>query len=384
MTSKAKGGSKPPHPPPMPRGKGNGGQVTAGQLVAAAAKLNAIARPRERQPKDAGANSGAANLYYNCLKDPFNPKYFGARVPDQYAVATSTHQIHRVTTVTTDASGNFQLLIVPSAFYHCVAVKGTMSNASTWLKPSNVSVTTASLYCDPASLANKLVNHRIVNYAIKIKSIASISSNQGVVEAVSFPAHTKIPAAFSVGGQNATNAADTLDRILTTYGLPLNGTGDSATVDTTCLSNFPEYVNCQTLKVSEKTLVINPKITEPTCFEFRQSYDNQWGTDVGIGLATGSIYTGDASYSHVDGFQSVFISGTGMPVSTAVCEIEIIYHLEGTPRVTGGLNNGFIPTAAKSVSHFQGFMTALDKFSRLPVYTFVDEAVGMAGRLLAR
>lgn len=289
---------------------------------------------------------------------------------------------HKQFTVQTSSSGNFSIMIMPNPICAAVVPLGASSDLSTWNYPSGGSAVNSFFGAPSASLSGKINNWRVVGYGVRVKDIASLSNVSGLIQVAMLPVQSVLPAALPVGGHNNTNSADTLDVVYTAYGLPYTGTGDSAVIDSASLAQFPDYAAFDGYQVAKNPLDIIPKICDPSAFAFKQSSDRVFGDNVGIGLATGSIYTGDASYGNVGGFQTCVICGSGFPNSTNCVNIEIIAHLEGNPNVSssaGGLSSG----TGDSITDMAGFFGALQHLASSPSFRLVANAVGgVAGRFV--
>lgn len=334
------------------------------------------------KPKSMSMSISAADKYRLCLLDPFDERGWGARVPDMVSVPTKTIVLRANATVTTDANGVFSGMILPSAYIHSVFSQGTGA-PSTWPYPSGGSSVSKLVYTEPTYLGGQLANYRIVNYGVRVTDIASMTNVSGYFGCVNLQVNSMVPTTYLVGGYNSATAADTLDKVYTAYGIPYSGTGDSAVINGDRLIQYPGYQGWSGMQIAEKSLLINSKIGESCAFNFRQAQDRVHGNDVGPGLATGSIYTGDSSYAEVNGFTTTVFHGAGFPANTSVLRLEFVYHLEGIPAPFAYSAGGTIQAGnGEAAVDLPGYFKALTDFAKTPEFHLVSGAASTIARLL--
>lgn len=271
-----------------------------------------------------------ATAYRAALCDPFSPLAQGARVPDMYCCPTTTRHITKTFTLTTNGSGEADLILLPSAFWHALSPRGTVNSGATWTAPDGTSVSGAVQYTSTSTLASQLTNYRIVGYGVKVFGVQSMNATAGKVLAATVPISSWIADKSSqVGGTAATqnNTFGTKGNVLTAWGIPTS----SAVVDIPALPSLPNSFETSLVRVTENPIAVVPKITSPEAFNFRQSADSAAGFNMNDQTSLSYVLGGDASYLRLAGHEAVIVATSGCAPSTSVLEVEVCYHLEGNP-----------------------------------------------------
>lgn len=291
------------------------------------------AEKKKKKPKSKNkvdlTNMGLT-MYKAALLDPFSINAQGARVPDMYASPTTTRHITKTFTIATNASGEADIVVLPSAYHHAVSPRGSLVNGAAWLTIDGNSVANALQYTDPNTLAASLTNYRIVGYGVKIFGIQSMTGTAGKVLVATSPISSNVnDKNATIGGfaNNSTNSSATKANTLKTYGIPTS----SGVVDVASLPSMPNSMETSLVRVTEVPMRVIPKLTSPEAFMFRQSMDNAIGFNINQQTSVTNVVTGDASWLRVAGFECVTIALTGCAASTNCLEVEVVYHLEGNP-----------------------------------------------------
>jgi len=324
-TKKGKGQQKkkgaPPRPPKANKGSNNSKQMSQGS---------------------------ALSNYRAALDNPFSAMAQGARVPDMYCIPTSTRHITRSFTLTSSASGELDAICLPSAFHHVISPRGSMTGAGNWQLLDGTTVTSGLAYTDKAAFAQQLTNYRIVGWGIQVMGTASMTSNQGKIIIAKIPISSNLNTKGDpVGGimPNINNANATAANTLQAYGIP----NYAGLVNTPALVNLPDSFETTMVAISEKPRTVYSKITSPEAFSFRETTDNAIGYNITDQSSLTNVQSGDASYLRVAGFESIIVAASGLPASSAVMELQITYHLEGTPYISSA-GNSFIAGDSAMVS----------------------------------
>lgn len=287
-------------------------------------KAKAVSRPGP-------SSSDQISTFRAALTSPFSSAATGARVPDLYSVPTSTLHITRRFTLVTNSSGEADVIILPNAYWHAVSPRGSVVGGGGWSLLDGSTVTSAVVYTPTSNLQAKLNNYRIVGYGVRVMGVSSMTATQGVVLAAKAATHSYLNTKFDpVGGQTstATNTNATRANTIIAYGYPKD---TNNVVDLSALPTMPQSVETSLMAISERPMEINPKITSPEAFIFKQSADNAIGFNITDQTSLSNVQTGDASYLRVGGHESVCIAISGGPISQNAMEVEVIYHLEGVP-----------------------------------------------------
>lgn len=245
--------------------------------------------------------SEQTRLYYNCLTSPFDEKSYGARVPDQYAVDTTTFTIHKNIALSTDGSGTADLLVCPSLGMYAFTSRSSTISGNSWVT-MDASSAGGWVGINPSSLANKLVNHRIVGFGVRVFSVASMTNAQGRVLIATLPVE---------------NWLNNNDSSLNTYSNPSDSNknktafyndwgiaNSSGTVDVNSTDQYANHKAYSMLELDEATVEIEPKIISAAAFNFKKSSTSSGSPSASVVSQTtsgGVAFTGNTDMLRVDG-----------------------------------------------------------------------------------
>lgn len=324
---------------------------------------NKTKKKKSKTPKT-NAQSSGLRAYRAALTAPFSLAAQGARVPDMYSCPTVTRHITKSFTVHTNSSGEADVVILPSAYFHAVSPRGSIPSGSVWTTLSGQTVDNAVIYTASSNLKTSLVNYRVVGYGIRVFGVASMTSTAGRCVISTLPISSFVnDKNATIGGQNAnsTNASATVGHTLTTYGIPASAN----VVDLPSLPALPNSIELSMMSLSENQMIVTPKIVSPEAFMFNQSADNAIGFDVNDQTSINFVSSGDASYLRVSGLESVVIGVSGSTASSGVLEVEVIYHLEGTPTI---LNNNIVSDAPQTFCAPMDFLSTIAAVAKTPTF----------------
>jgi len=331
--------------------------------------------PQQKLAKVQARSQSYLSVYRAALSDPFSTLAQGARVPDMYSVPTATRHITRKLTLSSNASGEADLVVLPSAFYHAVSARGSVVGGSTWVTGDGVSTTNSVVFTTTAAMAAQLVNYRIVGYGVKVIGVASMTTNSGSITIATAPTEgfQNIQTA-PVGGQasNTNNAAMTVANTLTSWGVP----NVSNVVSVAALVDLPNSLESSMVNISERPITVTPKICSPSAFQFKMCSDVGPGYNIQSQTSLAVVSAGNASYLQVGGLETVIIAATGLPVSTSVLDIEITYHLEGIPFISATANTQIGSDAAAIVCDPMGWMNVIKDVAAVPAFKAATIGLG--------
>jgi len=322
------------------------------------------------------AASGQQSLssFRAALSSPFEVYAQSARVPDMYSVPTATRHITRSLTLTTNASGELDIVILPSAFHHAISTRASIVGGSNWSTVDGGVLSGSLAFTTPSFLAQQLVNYRIVGYGVKVYGISSLNTTAGRAVLATVPISSWCNDTASVGGQvsNRVNTFGSPGQTLGAYGVPVA----SNVVAIQSLSSMPDSMETSLVALCEKPLYVIPKISSPESTMFRQSADFGIGFSITDQTSASYVSSGDASYMRVAGHNAVILTVTGAPASTSVLEVEIIYHLEGNPAqgtaVSSIIGNDAIATHVAPLD----YMKIVDQVAKMPTFRMGVQAIG--------
>lgn len=323
--------------------------------------------------------------YYLALTDPFNPEAVGARVPDMHAAHTATYTIRATHTLTADTNGNAYATFFPNVAASSYLVLGNSSDYSNILWGDGGSQIAARWGINVPNLAAKLDNYRIVGYGIRVTNLSSMTNSQGKFVMGSYPItsswHTRD---FQIG--NKTLAVDPLftrQNTIGEWGIPMTTAG---TIVPSLLVQYPGSQLRSALDMAEKAYDIVARPVDPRCFNFRSTNNTADGWSTAGALAGGVVTTGSDEYLELAGFEALFVALTGGVASTSSYDVEIVYHIEGRPYLSGisgaAAQNELVVPAATSASPVNpmGFMEAVATAVRQPA---VKDVIGAGADLIS-
>jgi len=331
------------------------------------AKQTALVPKKKVKSKSVLEKPGAGILacYRAALSTPFAAEACGARVPDMFSVPTKASHVTRRYTIQTNASGEADLVVLPSAYWHMISPRGSIVGGGDWTSLDNNTVSGAVGYTSTSSLATQFANYRIVGYGVRLVGMASMTNNSGVMVAAKVPISSYINSRGDpVGGitSNATNTNATKANTLIAYGVPTS----SSKVDLSQIPSLPDACETSLVKLSEGPMEIIPKISSANAFNFRLPNDSAIGFNITDQTSLSYVNSGDASYLRLDGHEAVIIGFTGCANSTSVCEIEVIYHLEGIPSTT--TTQYIVADSVSTAVDPVGFMNVVKEVANLPSF----------------
>lgn len=330
-------------------------------------------RPVQKQNKKRNALSGDLGNYKAALSDPFGAKASAARVPDMYACPTTTRRITRAFTLVSDANGDADVLLMPNAFVHALSTRGNIPSGSGLMTAGDGS-TYQAVFTSTSVLMGALANYRVVGYGVRVVGLQAENTAAGKFQAATLPSTSWVNGISPVGGQAATRVdpAQTIGAWLSSMGVP----NTSNKVDITAIPTLTTSVLGSVNRLNDTPLQITPKITSPEAFNFRLSGDSPIGFMANDQTSASYILAGDASYLRISGHESVLFALTGCPPSTAIAELEVIYHLEGTAAVVG--STGIQQSTDKVVVNPTGWMKVVQEVSQMSPFRMMVESAGNA------
>jgi hypothetical protein len=305
----------------------------------------------------------AQGAYEYALTQPFSEYAMGAKVPDMYSAHTITSIVKKTLTMTTTAGGIADMIIMPNIAAICLSAAGTTSGASTVTYGDNTTQAT-SLISGP-TISQLMDTYRIVGMGVRIAGVAAATATSGkvVIACVPQSSYLKVKNFTLSGVTSATNASATETATYNSWGVPIS----AGVFDTPTLVQFPGAEVRSLNDISLNPLEIVPNLADPEAFVFRHSADDIAGYNSVDVTAGGALVGGNPSYLCLNGFEAVVLGISGGPASTAVLDVEIVYHLEGTPNVTAStISANMSPSSARSPVNWNTFQKAITLASNSP------------------
>lgn len=350
----------------------------------ATSKRNIPARKRLNRksplvPRPLSLKNQPVDHYACALVDPFNEYAYGARVPDLYSGHTSTAFFRSSHTLTTNNTGAVGILILPSLTLSAVVPEGTASSPNYFsaIKWGDDSAATAAGwgYATPGSMQA----YRIVGMGVRVTETSSMTNTSGKLLMATYPidSYSAIKAsgiggsgstAFTVSGLTpATNTQKSPAATLAAWGLANN----SGTPVYSNIVEFPGSRVVSSLEAAENEWQLCPKPVDPRAFEFR-NLDTLIGYDVAE--QGGAGFSGRASKYQLNGFEACVVALQGGPATTAVLDVEVIYHVEYSVSIDNSSNSSArFATSEQSPTEIAGFFDTVAEVAGMPAVRKVLE-----------
>ncbi len=279
-------------------------------------------------------------------------------MPDAVSFPTSTLTLTRRYNISSDATGRAEVICLPNlasslwspgghldsgvrAFYGAVAgvdQLGPLGSAGGF----DITQTTG--------LGSYYHRYRIVGWGVRIKGVGSLTTSGECIVAPIMgkglaPSNSDfIPlvidstgVAIKVPSYSTSGAAlrDTADQLMFTLGVPRSGTGDAARPLASGLVALPGHGTVSYAQLAAHGLHLRSKPFDPKAHQFRNVMYTTTGNDALDTFENTSANTTTGrgvSYEpwQVDGWSSHVVCFTGLPASTTIGTIEVIYHVEAT------------------------------------------------------
>lgn len=224
--------------------------------------------------------------------DPFDEKVYGAKIPDANTIPSSTCVVQDDHNLTADAThGVAAQAFMP--YLGRVRAVGTAASSISWTWPSSFGGNSSSKL---SSILNNFNVVRPVAHGIRISSALAPTAVTGMV-------HVGIYTNSLLGA--------------TTWDLP---------VDISQLGNALWYKKFPVAMLTGKPLTIINKIGDVSSQLYREPAATMVGTGTELNFQT-------------NGWGTIVVACTGVPVNSVAIAVETIIHLEGQPLSTGVLSS---------------------------------------------
>lgn len=309
---------------------------------------------RQMNYSASGPGGADATHFRLALRDPFAAGAVGARVVDSFTLPTATYHVRGSIKVTTNVSGDafFAMLpspcltfIQPASNFGGPTISGLVSFSQNVAGPTAPG---AAYILSPTQLAYSLTEYRTVSWGVRILAKDTATATKGKVYVAMVPTTDNAPSWNTF--ETVTGTADAIGEY--TIGMSVNSINS--------VVNLPgvKAFSMQDLLRGEVMLCGTP--TNTSFYQFKGTADRSvvaWNT--GQVLADEGVYNsstglvnptagGRKDIASLRGGRAMIIFATGMPASTNELDLEVVFHLEGTPNVVGaGTTNALVPSAMR-------------------------------------
>lgn len=301
------------------------------------------------------AGKADESQFLGALRDPFAPGAIGCRVVDSYSMPTATYHIRSAVRLVSNSTGDMFCAFLPSPCFSYVQPSTGQGGPAAapgltgFTQNNGVAGGTGGGYLlTPTAVANVLTEYRTVSWGLRFVAKDTALSSKGKVYIAPIPTTDNNPSWNTM--DTVTGTTDSIGEF--TLGLPLQSLNQ--------IVNLPG-VRCfsmQDLLRGEVMAVGTP--TNGSFYEFRGTADRHlvaWNTNQNLadeivysnaGAVVNATAGGRKDVSSLRGGRAFAIFATGLPVSTNEFDIELVYHLEGTPNVHNASGNpALVPSSMR-------------------------------------
>jgi hypothetical protein len=310
-----------------------------------------------RRPRETLSSFGTA------LRHPFATSTLGVRVPDPYQFQTVTYHTNQVWTIG-GATGLTTgcVTFLPSPILSVIDISGVSSNNPCINNAPNspyvTGVTDARQFIygatGPTTMKSLLSTFRTCSWGIKISNLMPELTATGRIIVSVIPLGDTIPSYNEL-----TNVALSSDVIASVFGLSASALNSSCTLELETAKEFTAS------NLMHGDVVIAGQYTNPYFFAFK--------TPITVGLLNTTTVDGDSSsgLGTVVGFKDVTRCSGGCAINvffegfpstlgmSPFFQVELIYHMEGSPKVNNGSNN--VPVPSEGQRRMPGSTSAVEQ-----------------------
>lgn len=272
------------------------------------------------------------------LRNPFSANAFGTRVVDSYSIPTATYHLRGTITCTSSPSGQFCGAFLPSP---CLTFMiggvgsgfGSITGSSVTAFSQN---TDCSYVISPTTLSATLSEYRVVSWGIRFVAKDTAFATKGKVYIAAIPTTNNAP---------SWNTFETISGTMASRGEYTIGM-DLAYIFNTVVG-LPGVRTFSMQDLLRGEVVANGVPCDSSFYTFKGTTDRSstpWNTgqvlaDEGVFNNTTGLVNATAGgrkdVASLRGGRAFIIAASGLPATSNEFDIEYIYHLEGTPNMTG-------------------------------------------------
>lgn len=328
-----------------------------GQRRDAVAPLRVASLPsgrRTTQYQDWGGKNPDRKHFRLALTDPFSIGAVGARVVDSYSIPTAAYHIRVSLKVTTNSSGDAYFALLPSPCLSAVLPStGSGGPVISGLNDFSQNTQTGSApgakyVISPSSLALVLTEYRTVSWGARILAKDTATSTKGKVYVAMVPTTDNAPSWNTF--ETVTGTADSIGEY--TIGMSLNSIHS--------VVNLPGVRTFSMQDLLRGEVSLNGVPTHASFYQFKGTADRSgimWNTgqvlaDEGVFNNTTGLVNATAGgrkdIASIRGGRAMIFFATGMPANTNEFDVEVVFHIEGTPSVvTAGYSGALVPSSMR-------------------------------------
>lgn len=323
-----------------------------------------------------------ARAFAVAISNPLSPQAIGCRVADAYSMPTATYHVRTSIVATANAQGIFSAAILPSPCYSLHLNAGLITGLTAFTQN-----TSAAYLLSPTAVSTVLSEYRTVSWGIRLLAKDTAFNTKGKIFIAPIPTTENAPSWNTLETVTGTGAG--IGEY--TYGI------DPAYVGTG-INGLPgvRVFSMQDLLRGEIQCAGIP--TNNSFYQFKGTTDRSnvnWNVgqvlaDEGVFNSTTGLVNATAGgrkdIASLRGGRAFYIYATGLPASGQEFDIELVYHLEGTPNVSGSSGPVTLVPSAMRAAHGSTAMVekALGIASTVgKVITFIRDPANQAAAMRA-
>lgn len=300
--------------------------------------------------------SHSARRYLLCLKDPFHPDAYGARVPDGYAFPTITYCLRDNISFTTSPNGDFTTILACHPYLTSICIAGMADIGTNYTVVPQVSHMAST-----DSMDTLFSSWRVVGGGYRFMNLQPMLSGTG-----------RLAIAPVVGGNQRLISVGLLENASSSW--PANNVTNSLFGFAISYADNPVYMPgsrvISTTDFFHGNLQLAHHPITPTAVNFNTT-PTKSPLSGALGVtetAMGPVVSGDMapqvyddlnSLIDVNGMPAWYIHANGYPADTRVFQVEVVIHLEGVPNPASGLRPTAIEVGKGSQSLLQNMLSHL-------------------------
>jgi len=278
-------------------------------------------------------------------ENPFAPEAENCRILDGLPFPTTCRVIKGDIQCVSSSAGIFSAAFIPHPYFICQLGAGNINGD---ISPYILYNTNSYYAAAPADLQQQLSTYRVVAAGWRVKNSMNYSNLQGAYHYA--PLAGTDSRLLTVEGLNG--FAYTQNQLMSC----LCGAYSSNSLFSTKIMQLPFAQEFQANALVENVYDMVAHPTSPVAYGFHSALPYTAGAtntiveDTAYTAAGVVTQGGGANVVSTTGMPVFVIYANNLPVSTLVCEIEYIIHLEGTPQVQIGSSNIGLPGGAIAVA----------------------------------
>lgn len=273
------------------------------------------------------------------------------------------------------------MLLLPSPCLTALVGNGSQIGLTAFAQNTN-----AFYACSPTTLASNLTEYRVVSWGIRLIAKDTAFNAKGKFYVALLPTSANAPSWNTL--QTVTAASDA---VISEYLVGFDITGGNGV----SIMNHPSVRTFTAQDLQRGEIMVTGLPLTNSFYDFRGTQDRtslNWSATTALGdeavftstALTNATAVGRKDVSSLRGGMAVAIYATGLPASTNEFDIEIIYHLEGTPNLQSGTAFNVVPSAQQVLHGSTDTIEKALKFVQTAgkVVSFMADPVKATGNLV--